>query len=46
VVRGYTTEHDCVFRARQELQDIENLEDTEKLERIIPAPFRETLKKD
>ena len=43
VVRGFTTEHDCVFRAREELQDIEN---TEQLERIIPAPFRDTLKKD
>ena len=46
VVRGFTTEHDCVFRARQELQDIENIENPEQLEKIIPAPFRETLKKD
>lgn len=43
VVRGFTTEHDCVFRAREELHDIEN---NEQLERIIPAPFRDTLKKD
>ncbi len=43
IVRGYTTEHDCVFRAKEDLQDIES---TEQLERIIPAPFRETLKKD
>ena len=41
VVRGFTTEHDCVFRAREELQDIDNLDDTKKLERIIPAPFRD-----
>ena len=41
VVRGYTTEHDCVFRAREELHEIDN---TESLDRFIPAPFRE--KKD
>ena len=46
VVRGFTTEHDCVFRAKEELQDIDSLEDTEKLELIIPAPFRENLKED
>ena len=37
VVRGFTTEHDCVFRARQEIQEIDN---NEELERLIPAPFR------
>ena len=41
VVRGYTTEHDCVFRAREELHELDN---TESLDRFIPAPFRE--KKD
>ncbi len=46
VVRGFTTENDCVFRAREQLQGIDNIEDTEKLENIIPAPFRENLKKD
>lgn len=38
VVRGFTTEHDCVFRAREELQELDNNED---LDRFIPAPFRE-----
>ena len=41
IVRGYTTEHDCVFRAREELQEIDS---DESLDRFIPAPFRE--KKD
>ncbi len=41
VVRGFTTEHDCVFRAREELQEIDS---DESLDRFIPAPFRE--KKD
>ncbi len=41
IVRGYTTEHDCVFRAREELQEINS---DEHLDRFIPAPFRE--KKD
>lgn len=39
IVRGYTTEHDCVFRAREELQEIDS---GESLDRFIPAPFRET----
>ncbi len=38
VVRGFTTEHDCVFRAREELQEIDS---DEELDRFIPAPFRE-----
>ena len=38
VVRGFTTEHDCVFRAREELQEINS---DESLDRFIPAPFRE-----
>ncbi len=38
VVRGFASEQDCVFRAREELQEIES---STKLERIIPAPFRE-----
>ncbi len=37
VVRGYTTEHDCVFRAREEIKGIDSSED---LQHIIPAPFR------
>jgi len=41
VVRGFTTEHDCVFRAREELHEIDS---DESLDRFIPAPFRE--KKD
>ncbi len=41
IVRGYTTEHDCVFRAREELQELDS---GESLDRFIPAPFRE--KKD
>lgn len=41
VVRGYTTEHDCVFRAREELHELDS---DESLDRFIPAPFRE--KKD
>lgn len=41
IVRGYTTEHDCVFRAREELQELDS---DESLDRFIPAPFRE--KKD
>ncbi len=41
IVRGYTTEHDCVFRAREELHEIDS---EESLDRFIPAPFRE--KKD
>ena len=38
VVRGYTTEQDCVFRAREELQGIDG---GACLDRFIPAPFRE-----
>ena len=38
IVKGYTTEHDCVFRAREELQEIDS---DESLDRFIPAPFRE-----
>ena len=38
VVRGYASEQDCVFRAREELHDIEG---AQQLSRIIPAPFRE-----
>ena len=38
VVRGFTTEHDCVFRAREELQEIDS---DECLDRFIPPPFRE-----
>ncbi len=38
IVKGYTTEHDCVFRAREELQEIDS---EESLDRFIPAPFRE-----
>lgn len=38
IVRGYTTEQDCVFRAREELQEIDS---DESLDRFIPAPFRE-----
>ncbi len=41
VVRGYTTEQDCVFRAREELQELET---DEELDRFIPAPFREISK--
>lgn len=37
VVRGFTTEQDCVFRARQQLEEIDG---TEELNNIIPAPFR------
>ncbi len=43
VVRGFASETDCVFRAREELQDIDGTED---LRSIIPAPFREEVKKD
>ncbi|MGN0527320.1 MAG: [Fe-Fe] hydrogenase large subunit C-terminal domain-containing protein [Acutalibacteraceae bacterium] len=39
VVKGFTTEHDCVFRAREELQEIETEGD---LNMLIPAPFRQT----
>jgi iron only hydrogenase large subunit-like protein len=39
VVRGFASETDCVFRAREELQDID---DSAALSNIIPAPFRET----
>ena len=39
VVRGFTTEQDCVFRAREELHEIDS---DECLDRFIPAPFRET----
>lgn len=38
IVRGYTTEHDCVFRAREELQELDS---GDCLDRFIPAPFRE-----
>lgn len=38
VVRGFTTEQDCVFRAREELHEIDS---DECLDRFIPAPFRE-----
>ncbi len=38
VVRGFTTEQDCVFRAREELHEIDS---GECLDRFIPAPFRE-----
>ena len=38
IVKGYTTEHDCVFRAREELQEIDS---DESLDRFIPAPFRD-----
>ena len=38
VVRGFATEQDCVFRAREELQDIE---DADVLSTFIPAPFRD-----
>ncbi len=38
VVRGYASEQDCVFRAREELHDIKG---AHQLSRIIPAPFRE-----
>ena len=38
IVKGYTTEHDCVFRAREELQEIDS---DESLGRFIPAPFRD-----
>ena len=38
IVKGYTTEHDCVFRAREELQEINS---GESLDRFIPAPFRD-----
>jgi len=41
VVRGFTTEQDCVFRAREELQELDS---SDSLDRFIPAPFRE--KKD
>ena len=37
IVRGYTTENDCVFRAREEIQEYDSSED---LNHIIPAPFR------
>ncbi len=37
VVKGYASETDCVFRAREELQEIDSPED---LRSIIPAPFR------
>ncbi len=38
VVRGFASEHDCVFRAREELLDIDG---SNALNNIIPAPFRE-----
>ncbi len=38
VVRGFANEQDCVFRAREELHEMEG---SHKLKRIIPAPFRE-----
>ena len=38
VVKGFASEQDCVFRAREELQDID---DSDVLSSIIPAPFRE-----
>lgn len=38
VVKGFTTEHDCVFRAREEIQEIES---GKELTKFIPAPFRE-----
>ena len=41
IVRGYTTEQDCIFRAREEIQEIET---SEELDRFIPAPFRESSK--
>ncbi len=37
VVRGFANESDCVFRAREQLNEIN---DTEQLSNIIPAPFR------
>ncbi|MBS7360396.1 MAG: 4Fe-4S binding protein [Oscillospiraceae bacterium] len=43
VVKGFTTEHDCVFRAREELQEIETDGD---LNLLIPAPFRQTETKE
>lgn len=43
VVKGYTTEYDCVFRAREELQEIDS---DEQLDRFIPAPFREKPSED
>lgn len=43
VVKGYTTEHDCVFRAREELQEFET---GKELDRFIPAPFREKNEED
>lgn len=41
IVRGFTTELDCVFRARQDIEDGQSDDLTE----LIPAPFR-TEKKD
>ncbi len=41
VVRGFASETDCVFRARQELKDSLS---PEEYKTVIPAPFRE--KKD
>jgi ferredoxin len=38
VVKGFASEQDCVFRAREELQDID---DGDVLSSIIPVPFRE-----
>lgn len=38
VVRGFASEQDCVFRAREEIHDLGN---STSLNRIIPAPFRE-----
>lgn len=39
VVRGYGNEHDCVFRARESIDNI-NIDSTEQLHQFIPAPFR------
>ncbi len=38
VVRGFASEQDCVFRAREELQEID---EGDMLSSFIPAPFRE-----
>ena len=40
VVRGFTTEKDCVFMAKNEIEDAEN---NENIVKLIPAPFREKL---